>query len=336
MPPKKRAADSANPEPTLSKVSAEETAGTEKSGAAAVRKRTHPTTAAMVREALKDLDSRKGVSSQAIQSFIKQKYPSADGVRLKYLIRTALKRGMETGTLVRPVNPSVTSGALRKFRLAPEKQPKAKTENTNPNVQKAPKAAKDGVKKTEKAGSTKKSSAKDESAENMKPSRKSKKAAEAASSNVPKAAKDGVNQIQSAGVPKKNFSEVESAEDIKLSMKPKKAGESAPLKVVPAKKPKAKQSSEGNSDSTKSQATKDIKLPRKSKKAGESASLKVVPAKKPKVKQSSEENSDLTKSQATKVTKDEKTGKAAQSKAAEAHNDDPAPKAAGKRGKKME
>uniref|UniRef100_A0A8C6L2W6 H15 domain-containing protein n=1 Tax=Nothobranchius furzeri TaxID=105023 RepID=A0A8C6L2W6_NOTFU len=150
MPPKKRAADSANPEPTLSKVSAEETAGTEKS--AAVRKRTHPTTAAMVREALKDLDSRKGVSSQAIQSFIKQKYPSADGVRLKYLIRTALKRGMETGTLVRPVNPSVTSGALRKFRLAPEKQPKAKTENTNPNVQKAPKAAKDGVKKTEKAG----------------------------------------------------------------------------------------------------------------------------------------------------------------------------------------
>uniref|UniRef100_A0A8C6L9H0 H15 domain-containing protein n=1 Tax=Nothobranchius furzeri TaxID=105023 RepID=A0A8C6L9H0_NOTFU len=156
--------------------------------AAAVRKRTHPTTAAMVREALKDLDSRKGVSSQAIQSFIKQKYPSADGVRLKYLIRTALKRGMETGTLVRPVNPSVTSGALRKFRLAPEKQPKAKTENTNPNVQKAPKAAKDG-----------------------------------------------------------------------LSMKPKKAGESAPLKVVPAKKPKAKQSSEGNSDSTKSQATKVTK-----------------------------------------------------------------------------
>lgn len=86
--------------------------------AAALRKlAAHPSTAIMVKEALKELDSRKGVSSQAIQNYIKQKYPSVDLVRLKHLVRRALKKGIETGTLVRPANSNVTTGAMGKFRV---------------------------------------------------------------------------------------------------------------------------------------------------------------------------------------------------------------------------
>lgn len=78
----------------------------------------HPSTAVMVKEALKALDSRKGVSSQAIQNHIKQKYPSVDVARLKHLVRRALKKGLESGTLVRPANYNVvTTGATGKFRV---------------------------------------------------------------------------------------------------------------------------------------------------------------------------------------------------------------------------
>uniref|UniRef100_A0A8C6Q5C0 H15 domain-containing protein n=1 Tax=Nothobranchius furzeri TaxID=105023 RepID=A0A8C6Q5C0_NOTFU len=137
--------------------------------------------------ALKDLDSQKGVSSQAIQSFIEQTYLSADGVRLKYFVHTVLKRGIETRTLVRPVNSSRTSGALRKFRFAPEKQPKAKIENTDPNIQQA-------------EGSTKMNSAKGhDSAENVKPSKKSKKAGEATSSRFIEAIKSYLNNTKKHG-----------------------------------------------------------------------------------------------------------------------------------------
>lgn len=86
--------------------------------AVAVRKpATHPSTFVMVKEALKALDSRKGVSSQAIQNFIKQKYPTVDPARLKHLVRRLLKNGLLNGTLVRPVNATVTTGALGKFRV---------------------------------------------------------------------------------------------------------------------------------------------------------------------------------------------------------------------------
>lgn len=77
----------------------------------------HPSTAIMVKEALKALDSRKGASSQAIQNYIKQKYPSVDVARLKHLVRRALKKGLESGALVRPANSNVTTGATGKFRV---------------------------------------------------------------------------------------------------------------------------------------------------------------------------------------------------------------------------
>lgn len=152
--------------------------------AAALRKlAAHPSTAIMVKEALKELDSRKGVSSQAIQNYIKQKYPSVDLVRLKHLVRRALKKGIENGTLVRPANSAVATGAMGKFRvrvrchvtaswkrgqktsliklffclkLAPKiKEPKPKNENVDPNMQKASKPVKDDAKKSKKAGMNK-------------------------------------------------------------------------------------------------------------------------------------------------------------------------------------
>uniref|UniRef100_A0A665T1N3 Linker histone H1M n=1 Tax=Echeneis naucrates TaxID=173247 RepID=A0A665T1N3_ECHNA len=142
MPPKKAAAD-------LTVASSSDAPMEEKPKATMLRKLSaHPSTPIMVREALKELDSRKGVSSQAIQSYIKQKYPSVDLVRLKHLVRRTLQKGIETGTLVRPANSRASTGVTGKFRLAPKlKEPKLKTENTDPNVQKAPKAVKDGAKK---------------------------------------------------------------------------------------------------------------------------------------------------------------------------------------------
>ncbi|XP_040889532.1 protein B4 [Toxotes jaculatrix] len=190
MPPKKPAADSADPPvPSSSDAPVEEKAES-KSDAATLRKlAAHPSTAIMVREALKELDSRKGVSSQAIQNYIKQKYPSVDLVRLKHLVRRALKKGIENGTLVRPANSNVTTGAMGKFRLAPKvKETKPKTENTDPNVQKAPKPAKDGAKKPPKAGATKKKDGANEQAkseEDLKPPKKSKKGEEATSKAAP-------------------------------------------------------------------------------------------------------------------------------------------------------
>ncbi|XP_075966979.1 linker histone H1M [Anarhichas minor] len=182
MPPKKTAAESANP-PVSS--TSDTPVGEKKPDAAALRKlATHPSTAIMMKEALKELDSRKGVSSQAIQAYIKQKYPSVDLVRLKHLVCKALNKGIETGTLVRPANSTVTTGATGKFRLAPKvKEAKPKTENVDPNVLKE---AKDGAKKPKKAGTAKKKDEideEDESKEESKPPKKSKKEKEAATAD---------------------------------------------------------------------------------------------------------------------------------------------------------
>lgn len=71
----------------------------------------------MVKEALTELDSRKGVSSIAIQGYIKQNYPTVDWVRTKHLVRRALRKGIEDGTLVRPASSNDAAGAKGKFRV---------------------------------------------------------------------------------------------------------------------------------------------------------------------------------------------------------------------------
>uniref|UniRef100_A0A3Q0QXP2 H15 domain-containing protein n=1 Tax=Amphilophus citrinellus TaxID=61819 RepID=A0A3Q0QXP2_AMPCI len=144
MPPKKPAADSAEPSDSSSSEEPAYARTDKKSDAAP-----HPSTAIMVKEALQALDSRKGVSSHAIQKFITEKYPSVDPVRLKTLVRKNLKKGLETGTLVKPGNSSMTT-STRRFRLAPKTKPKA--ENGAASMKKSPKVAKDGAKKLSKAG----------------------------------------------------------------------------------------------------------------------------------------------------------------------------------------
>nr|XP_020442369.1 protein B4-like [Monopterus albus] len=177
MPPKKPAAtDTADP-PVPSSSDAPVNEKAEKpTDAATLRKlAAHPSTAVMVREALKELDTRKGLSSQAIQNYIKHKYPSVDLVRLKHLVRRTLKKGIEDGTLTRPANSTSTTGAMGKFRLAPKaKEPKTKTENVDPNVQNPPKPAKDGAKKPKKAGALKKEPTSDQTkSKDSNPSEKS-------------------------------------------------------------------------------------------------------------------------------------------------------------------
>uniref|UniRef100_A0A3P9NFZ8 Linker histone H1M n=1 Tax=Poecilia reticulata TaxID=8081 RepID=A0A3P9NFZ8_POERE len=161
----------------------------------AVRKpATHPSTAVMVREALKALDSRKGVSSQAIQNYIKQKYSTVEPVRLKHLVRRILKNGLLNGTLIRPVNATVTTGALGKFRLAPKiKEVKLKSENTDPNVEK-PKA---GAKKTQ-TEKKKPTNKKAKSTKNPKPPKATKDEA-AAPSKVPPAKKPKAKKVEATG-----------------------------------------------------------------------------------------------------------------------------------------
>uniref|UniRef100_A0A3B4Z675 Linker histone H1M n=1 Tax=Seriola lalandi dorsalis TaxID=1841481 RepID=A0A3B4Z675_SERLL len=243
MPPKKQAADSADPTVSSSKDAPVEEKAESKSDAAALRKlAAHPSTAIMVKEALKELDSRKGVSSQAIQNYIKQKYPSVDLVRLKHLVRRALKKGIENGTLVRPANSSVTTGAMGKFRLAPKvKEPKLKTENTDPNVQKAPKEAKDGAKKPSNAGKNKMDS---------KPSKKSKKNDEAATSKAApakkpkakKAAEKGDDEGDSASTKTKASKAAKSTKKAKAgkpsTSKAAKAGSNAPASKATGKRGK--------------------------------------------------------------------------------------------------
>ncbi|MBN3279785.1 B4 protein, partial [Polyodon spathula] len=123
----------------------------------------------MVTEALKELDTRKGTSVPAIRSYILAKYPTVDPARLKPLLRNALTKGIDNGTLARPVN-SIATGATGRFKwqlsavvpnvaqqvglrlvvkkvIKKNKEAKAE-ENADPNVQEAPKTDKVAPKKT--------------------------------------------------------------------------------------------------------------------------------------------------------------------------------------------
>ncbi|XP_015259685.1 PREDICTED: histone H1-beta, late embryonic-like [Cyprinodon variegatus] len=200
MPPKKQVAQPAEPQPDSNSAPADGTTEKKESGPpVAVRKpAAHPSTAIMVREALKALDSRKGVSSQAIQSYIKQNYPSVDLVRLKNFVRRALKKGIENGTLVRPSNATITTGAMGKFRLAPKvKEAKPKSENRDPNMQKSPNEGK----KTKAAGVTKKKKSTNEGAKSTKNAKPAKSSNDegAAPSKVPPVKKPKAKKADAKG-----------------------------------------------------------------------------------------------------------------------------------------
>lgn len=71
----------------------------------------------MVKEALRAHDEKKGASVVAIKRFILAKYPSVDPIRLKYLLKQALSKGLSCGELVRPHNSSAV-GATGTFKVS--------------------------------------------------------------------------------------------------------------------------------------------------------------------------------------------------------------------------
>ncbi|KAM6256890.1 histone H1.8 [Porphyrio hochstetteri] len=103
------------------------------------RRPPHPPTLHMVIEALQAQDQKKGVSVIAIKRFILGKYPSVDPIRLKYLLKQALSKGLSRGDLVRPHN-STAVGATGSFKLAPKKQQqKQPPSKADPDGEQAPK-----------------------------------------------------------------------------------------------------------------------------------------------------------------------------------------------------
>lgn len=76
----------------------------------------HPPYATMVKEALGALDSRKGVTPQAIRNYIKKNYPSVDQHRLTYLVRRVLAKKVDSGELLHLENPKL-SGSVKKYRV---------------------------------------------------------------------------------------------------------------------------------------------------------------------------------------------------------------------------
>merc|ERR1711981_410416 len=117
-------------------------------------KSTHPTTAVMVKAAIKNLKDKSGSSFVAIKKYIATNY-KVDVVKLAPHIRKALKSGVEKKTLLRTKG----TGANGSFKLAKvekaEKEKKVKAKKTAPKkVTKSP--AKSPVKKAEKKPAAKK------------------------------------------------------------------------------------------------------------------------------------------------------------------------------------
>ncbi|CAH2312109.1 B4 isoform X1 [Pelobates cultripes] len=179
----------------------------------------HPSTLSMVIEALKKDSERKGTSVPAIRTRILAAHPTVDPMRLKFLLRTALNKGIEKGILIRPLNSSA-KGATGRFKLAkgekkPTTQKKKMSENIDPNAEEKP------IKKTTKKAKVAKGE-KTDKVEKAEPKKDVKK---------PAAKKDGK----------------EKAVKATASKKPKATtpAEGAKPKKVPAKKePKAGASKE--------------------------------------------------------------------------------------------
>ncbi|KAM6197467.1 histone H1.8 [Sarcoramphus papa] len=115
------------------------------------RRPLHPSTLHMVIEALRAHDERKGASVIAIKRFILAKYPAVDPIRLKYLLKQALSKGLSRGDLVRPHNSSAM-GATGRFKLAPEKlRHKQPPGQADPNRGQASKAGRKGTTKPPRA-----------------------------------------------------------------------------------------------------------------------------------------------------------------------------------------
>ncbi|XP_074951561.1 histone H1.8 [Phalacrocorax aristotelis] len=115
------------------------------------RRPPHPPTLHMVIEALRAQDEKKGASVIAIKRFILAKYPTVDPIRLKYLLKQALSKGLSRGDLVRPHNSSAM-GATGRFKLAPKKpRHKQPPGQADPDGGQAPKLGRKGATKPPRA-----------------------------------------------------------------------------------------------------------------------------------------------------------------------------------------
>ncbi|RMB99075.1 hypothetical protein DUI87_24621 [Hirundo rustica rustica] len=111
----------------------------------------HPPTLHMVKEALRAHDEKKGASVVAIKRFILAKYPTVDPIRLKYLLKQALSKGLSCGDLVRPHNSSAV-GATGTFKLARKKpQHKQQLGQADPDRGQASKPGQKGTTKAPRA-----------------------------------------------------------------------------------------------------------------------------------------------------------------------------------------
>ncbi|XP_052447483.1 protein B4 [Carassius gibelio] len=250
MPPKKASAEPTAVIPSDSENEIAETKpdASEGSGAKAAARKVsqHPSTMEMVKEAVKELDSRKGVSAQAIRGYIKEKYTTVDETRLKFLVRRTLNKGMETGVFVRPANSgSTTTGAQGRFRIAAKTKPKEakmqSKENADPNVQEAPKAKKPKATKAKGQGASKEKAV------------KKKEAADDAKPKTPE--KDGAaSKVAPAKKPKAKSAAVEGGTEPKQS-KAKKASKASKGGEEPAAKKPGKKTTtkadEGTAAATK-------------------------------------------------------------------------------------
>ncbi|OCT85774.1 protein B4-like [Xenopus laevis] len=213
-----------------------------------LKNQSRPPTLGMVVEVLKNNTERKGTSVQAIRTRILAAHPTLDPLRLKFLLRTALNKGIEKGILIRPLNSSAT-GATGRFKLAkPVKTPKAgkenaESENVDPNAElklqkkalKKEKAKTDKEPKGEKTKAVSKK-AKEESDEKPKAA-KSKKDAEAKEGDKPaapaKKAKAKTEAAKAEGKAKKEPTKTKAKDAKAESTKAQKdsTDEAAPAKA---------------------------------------------------------------------------------------------------------
>ncbi|KAG6459126.1 histone H1 [Manduca sexta] len=89
------------------------------------------TTKVMIHEALKELKSRKGVSTYAIKKFIIEKY-KLNAEKINYLVNKQLKSGVEDGSILQTKG----VGATGSFKLAPVKDKPKKTKKPQKNTEK--------------------------------------------------------------------------------------------------------------------------------------------------------------------------------------------------------
>ncbi|XP_014727174.1 PREDICTED: histone H1oo [Sturnus vulgaris] len=134
----------------------------------------HPPTLQMVKEALRAHDEKKGASVVAIKRFILAKYPSVDPIRLKYLLKQALSKGLSCGELVRPHNSSAV-GATGTFKLA-QKKPRHKLGQADPDRGQPRKPGQKGATKAPVAGAQQPGATKQQPAATKQPKTKPVKA----------------------------------------------------------------------------------------------------------------------------------------------------------------